>query len=223
VSSAPSRPQQDVYYVQRNVIALARGLRPTGIDQRAAALALSAVMSSRAGRARDALNALRDNVTSANRVVRSISSREPEYSDMVTTLDILVLAPDARRPSLYFAHVGNSSIWLQRGAGAAVEMLSQVHAVDNGPLLRAVGLSQDVVADIGQAAVKAGDRVFLTTASPAFSFAPETMDGIALAYAPEPLQDCAAALADAARPSAGPESITVVAAEVALSAMFWLR
>lgn len=219
VSSADHLPQRDVYYVQRDVVALARSLQPAGIDQRAAALTLSAVISSRLGRTSDVPEALRDSVESANRVVRSISSRDPEYSNMVTTLDILILASDAKRLFIHFAHIGSSSIWLLRAGDSNVQMLSEAHTVDNGSLLRAVGLSHEVLPQISQLPAQQGDRVFLISAGSGFSFTPEAMDAV-LAYAAEPLHDCAAALADAARSSGVPESITVVAAEVSKEAMF---
>jgi serine/threonine protein phosphatase PrpC len=132
-----------------------------------------------------------------------------------------VFAPEAGQPAIHLAHVGNSSIWLQRTAACVVELLSKAHAIDKGMLLRAVGLSQDVVPDINRAAVEPGDRVFLTTAGPAFSFTPETLGAIALAHSGESLDDCAAALAEFAKSSGSPEGITVLAAEVARSAMFW--
>jgi serine/threonine protein phosphatase PrpC len=163
--------------------------------------------------------ALKDSVESANRVVRSISSRDPEYSNMVTTLDIVVLASDVKRLYMYFAHIGSSSIWLLHAGDSTVQMLSEKHTVDNGSLLRAVGLSQEVLAQMGKVPVQPGDRVFLISAGSGFSFTPEAMDAV-LAYAAEPLHDCAAALADAARSSGVPESITIIAAEVSKEAMF---
>jgi hypothetical protein len=213
-------PQQDVYYVQRNVIALARGLSSAGIGPRAAALTLSAVMTSPIGRSREADEALRQGVRAANRLVRSVARREPAYSDMATTLDVVSVAFDGGRPSLHFAHVGNASIWLQRTASRSVELLTESHAVDGGPLLRAVGVAADVVPDIGQEATDAGDRIFLTTASRYFAFSPKIMNTITIAYAESPLHDCVAALADAVRASAAPEGVTIVAAEVARPASF---
>jgi hypothetical protein len=210
---------QDAYYVQGNVVALARSLRPAGIDQRAAALALSAVMSSRLGRADDARAALQEGVSAANRLVRSVSGREPGYSDMVTTLDVVYL--EASGPSVLLAHVGNSAAWLQRAAGRTVERLSEVHSIGDGPLLRAIGLSPDVVADITEVPVRPGDRIFLTTSGPAFSFSPEMVASAVAAMAEDPLADCAAALASLAHSPGGPAGVTVVAAEIARGAMFW--
>jgi hypothetical protein len=217
-SSAIHLPQLDVYYVQRNVVALARSLQPAGIDQRAAALTLSAVISSRLGRISDVPEALEDSVESANRVVRSISSRDPEYSNMVTTLDIIVLAFNAKKLSIHFAHIGSSSIWLLRAGESEVQMLSEAHTI-NGSLLRAVGLSQEVLPQIGQRTVRPGDRIFLISAGSGFSFGPEAMDAV-LAYSAEPLHTCAAALANAVRSSGVPENITIVAAEVSNEAIF---
>jgi hypothetical protein len=214
-------PPQDVYYVQRNIIALARGLSSAGVGPRAAALTLSAVMTSPVGRNRDADEALRQSVRAANRLVRSVARREPGYSDMATTLDVVFVAFDGGRPSLHFAHVGNASIWLQRTASRSLELLTESHAINNGgPLLRAVGVAADVVPDIGLVTMDAGDRIFLTTASRYFAFSPRVMNTIAIDHTESPLQDCVAALADAVRSSAAPEGVMIVAAEVARPVSF---
>lgn len=213
-------PPQDVYYVQRNVIALARGLSAVGAGQRFAALALSAVMTSPLGRIQDAGEALRMAMRSANRLIRSAARREPGYSDMATTLDVVFVASNGGRPSLYFAHVGNSSLWLQRAGSTSVELLTESHVIDGGPPLRAVGLSGSIVPDIGYVPADPGDRIFLTTASRYFAFTLRIVNAVAAAHAGSPLQNCVAALADAVGSSAAPEGITIVAAEIARSASF---
>lgn len=208
-------PQQDLYYVQRNIIALARGLSAAAIGQRAAALTLSAVMTSPIGRTGDAEEALRESVKSANGLVRWVSRREPAHSDMATTLDVVFAAFDDGKRSLHFAHVGNSSIWLQRAASTSVDLLTDSHAIDGGPLLRAVGLSANLVPDIGQVPVDDGDWIFLTTASRHFAFTPRIMDAVVGAHRGSPLHECVAALANAVKSSAAPEGVSIVAAEVA--------
>ena len=213
-------PQHDVYYVQRNVIAVARGLNAVGGAQRAAALTLSAVMSSALGRTQDPEEALRKAVSSANRLVRSISRREPEYSDMATTLDVAFVDVGEGQSSLYFAHVGNSSLWLQRAGSGPAKLLTESHSVDGGPLLRAVGLSPEVVPDLGHVPAGVGDRIFLTTASRYFTFTPEVMSAITAAQAGSSLHDCAAALAGAVRAAGTPEGVTIVVAEVGRLASF---
>lgn len=213
-------PPQDVYYVQRNVIALARGLSAVDAGQRFAALALSAVMTSPLGRIRDAEEALRIAVTSANRLIRSAAKREPGYSDMATTLDVVFISFDSGRSSLYFAHVGNSSLWLQRTGSTSVELLTESHTIDGGPPLRAVGLSGSIVPDIGYMPTEPGDRVFLTSASRYFTFTPKIVNAVVVAHAGSSLQRCVAALTDAVGSSAAPEGITIVAAEVARPGSF---
>lgn len=200
--------QQDVYYVQRNVIALARGLSATGAAQRAAALTLSAVLASPPGQAEDGGTALCRSFSSANRLVRSVSQREPKHSDMAATLDVVVIAVEDGQPSLHFGHVGNASIWLQRAASMSVELLTESHAIHGGPLLRAVGVSPDLVPDTGQVPVAQGDRIFLTTASRYVTFTSAIMNDSARAGGP--LRTVVAALADAALSDA-------VLAEAALS------
>ena len=97
-----------------------------------------------------------------------------------------------------FRSCGNSSIWLQRAASMSVELLTESHAIDGGPLLRAVGVSANLVPDIGHMQVDLGDRIFLTTASRYFTFTPMIMDATAVAHAGSPLHKVVAALADAA-------------------------
>jgi serine/threonine protein phosphatase PrpC len=208
--------QPDAYYAQRNVVALARGMSAAGAGQRAAALTLSAVMTSPLGRSDKAEEALRTGVESANKLVRSVAGREPRYSDMATTLDVVYLEFQGGRACLYFAHVGNSSVWLKRASSSSVELLTQSDAPD-GPLLRAVGLNPDLTPSIGAELVDAGDRVFLTTASPSCFVTHAMMD--AAARNGGSLHECAAALAAVVRSPAA-EGITIVAVEVSRFASF---
>jgi hypothetical protein len=217
-SSGSADPEQpDAYYVQRNVVALARGLSAAGAGQRAAALTLSAMMTSPLGRSGKAEEALRAGVESANKLVRSVARREPRYSDMTTTLDVVYLELQGRQTYLCFAHVGNSSVWLKRGSSPSVELLTKSDAPD-GPLLRAVGLNADLTPAIGVQPVVPGDRVFLTTTSRSCLVTPAMVD--AATRSAGSLLDCAAALAGSVRPQAAAEGITVVAAEVAGIASF---
>jgi hypothetical protein len=208
--------QPDAYYAQRNVVALARGVSAAGAGQRAAALTLSAVMTSPLGRSDKAEEALRTGVESANKLVRSVARREPRYSDMATTLDVVYLELQDGWTRLYFAHVGNSSVWLKRASSSSVELLTQSDAPD-GPLLRAVGLNPDLTPSIGEEPVNEGDRVFLTTASRSCFVTQAMMDGAARNGGSLP--ECAAALAAVAR-SPVAEGITIVAVEVSRFASF---
>ena len=213
-------PQQDVYYVQRNIVALARGLTGAPAAQRAAALSLSGVMTSPLGRTRDAEKALREGVKTANALVRSVARREPQYSDMAATLDVVFVDFRDDQPVLHFAHVGNSTIWLCRAGGGQAEQLTEPHTFDGGPVLRAVGLSPGLVPEIGREPVDIGDRVFLATASPYLAVSAKLVDSIAATQADQSLRDCVAALADAVGPGATAEGLTVIAAEVTKPASF---
>lgn len=216
----PDATPQDVYYVQRNLIALARGVTAIGSGQRAAALSLSAIMTSGLGQASDVDRALRDGVGAANRLVRSISQRDPQYSDMVTTLDVVYVAFDARKPQLHFAHVGTSTIWLQRAGSPRVEALTGQHAIPHGPVLRAVGSSKDLVPDTGWRPVGVGDRIFLTTATPSFTCTEPLMNGTLGYWADRPLHDAVAALAERVQEAGVSEEIMIVGAEMARPGMF---
>ena len=222
LSAGPaSAAQQDVYYVQRDLIALARGLTAIGSGQRAAALALSAIMTSRPGQAADAEQALRDGTDAANRLVRSIAQREPRYSDMVATLDVVYVAFEGRKPQLHFAHVGTSTIWLQRAGSATVERLTEPHVVPGGPVLRAVGRAQEtLVPDTGREHIEVGDRIFLTTASPAFSFTEPQLNAAVGYHADQPLHDAIASLADVVTEAGAADEVMIVGAEVARPGTF---
>jgi serine/threonine protein phosphatase PrpC len=201
-------------------MALACGLGETDVGQRAAAVALSAVVTSRLGRGRDVEQALRDAAKSAHRLVRSISGQSPEYSNMVTTLDLVFIAFDGDRPQLHFAHAGNSSIWLQRAGAAAVDPLTRSHTIAGGPVLRAVGLGEDLEPDVGQEPVDVGDRVFLTTASHSFAVRRSLIDAVAGPLADRPLPEVVAELVAAVTSSDAEEEILILAGEVARPGLF---
>jgi hypothetical protein len=78
----------------------------------------------------------------------------------------------------------------------------------------AIGLSGSVAPDLGRRPVSPGDRILLTTASRYFAVTPRLMNAVAAAHADSSLQYWIAALAEAARSSAAPEGVTIVAAEV---------
>jgi len=221
ISAGPvGAPRQDVYYVQRNLIALARGLTGLGAGQRAAALTLSAVMTSKLGQAPDVEQALREGASAANRLVRSVSQRDPQYSDMVTTLDVVYAAFDARKPQLHYVHVGSSTIWLQRAGSPAVEQLTERHVIPDGPVLRAVGLAKEIAPDTGREPVEMGDRIFLTAASPSFAFTESLMNAAAGYLADRPLHDALAALAETVHKLGISDEVTIVGAEVARPGTF---
>lgn len=213
-------PQQDAYYVQRNLIALARGLTPAGDGHRAAALTLSAIMTSKLGQTADVEQALREGATAANRLVRSISQRDPQYSNMVTTLDVVYVAFDGRQPQLHFAHVGSSAVWLQRAGSPGVEQLTKQHLVPGGPVLRAVGLTREVAPDTGRVPVDVGDRIFLTTAGASFAFTEAFMNATAGDRSDHSLHDVVTALTRAATDVGTSDEVTVVGAEIARPSLF---
>lgn len=213
-------PQQDVYYVQRDIVVLARGLTSPPAAQRAAALSLSGIMTSPLGRTRDAEKALREGVKTANALLRSVARREPQYSDMAATLDVVFVDFRDDQPLLHFAHVGNSTIWLWRAAGGPAVQLTEPHAVDGGQVLRAVGLAADLVPEVGREPVDLRDRIFLATASPYLAVPSKLVETITATHADQPLGDCVAALADAFGPAAVTEGLTILAAEVARPASF---
>ena len=178
-------------------------------------------MTSRPGQAADAEQALRDGTDAANRLIRSIAQREPRYSDMVATLDVVYVAFDEPKPQLHFAHVGTSTIWLQRAGSSAVERLTESHVVPGGPVLRAVGrVPETLVPDTGRERIEAGDRIFLTTASPAFSFTEPQMNAAVGYHVGRPLRDAVAALANVVLEVGVSEEVMIVGAEVARPAMF---
>ena len=213
-------PSPDAYFVQRNIIAVARGLNGASAGQRAATLTLSAIITAPLGRAADVGKALRDGVKSANQLVRSVAKREPENSDLATTLDVVHVAFDGEQATLCYAHAGTAAVWLQRAGTARLEPLTQAHAVDGGPVLRAVGYTADLTPDIGELPAGIGDRVFIVTATPYYALPAAVLKSIAADHADKPLADGVTALAEAARAAAAPEGITIVAAELSRSPSF---
>jgi serine/threonine protein phosphatase PrpC len=213
-------PSPDAYFVQRNIIAVARGLNGASAGQRAATLTLSAIITAPLGRAADAAKALRDGAKSANQLVRSVAKREPENSDLATTLDVVHVAFDGEQATLCYAHAGTAAIWLQRAGTARLEPLTQAHAVDGGPVLRAVGFTTDLAPDVGELPAGIGDRIFIVTATPYYALPAAAVKSIAADHADKPLADCVTALVEAARSAAAPEGITIVAAELSRSPSF---
>jgi hypothetical protein len=218
-SSANARSVQDAYVVQKDIVGVARGLTRTGIDHRAATLALSAVVSTGPQRADDPDQALRECISSANRTICTISRRDPELPDMATTLDVIFLRLRKRKAFLHFAHVGNSTIWLHRHGAANVVPLTETHAIAGGPLLRAVGLAPELTPDIGTVDIDFGDRVFVTTESIDFSLTRDAVSAVAYRYSQDPLHRCVSSMISLTPPEST-QNITVVATEITDSAVF---
>lgn len=213
-ASGDVQSAHDAYFVQNGMVAMARGATGGSTDQYAATLVLSAIISSRPQDSTKPEQGLRECVATANRTLRTVPQRDPALSGMVATLDIIYLDPDAPEPVLYFAHVGNGTIWLQKFGSTAIVTLTEPHTFANGPLLRGVGLVSDLVPDTGMTSISPGDRIFMSTRSSDFGLTTEAMNEIAYAHYDDSLQDCAAVLVSlAARAQAG-EGITVAAAEI---------
>jgi len=218
-TSAVGKLTQDAYFAQTNLAAVARGLTGTDIDQRAATLALGAVLAMRPQHAEDPAQALREAASAANRTICAISRRDPQLPDMVTTLDVVMLSAQAGKLALYYAHAGNSTIWLQRADGSQVRPLTKAHAFAGGPLLRAVGLAPELTPDVAAEPVSLGDRVFIATESADFRLTREHAHYIADEYAHRPLRACVAALISLI-PAGAAENVTVVAAEIGTDSRF---
>jgi serine/threonine protein phosphatase PrpC len=217
-TSANAPSIQDAYFIQKNIVGVARGLTRTGIDHRAAALALSAVVSMGPQCADEPDQALRACVSSANKTICSISRRDPELPGMVTTLDVIFLRTRKQKGFLHFAHVGNSAIWLHRHGSVDVIPLTETHAIAGGPLLRAVGLAPELTPDIGAIEIEFGDRVFIVTEGIGFGFTSDAISAIANGYSQDPLHHCVSSLVSLVPPESA-ENVTALVTEITDSAV----
>ncbi|WP_310388883.1 protein kinase domain-containing protein [Roseateles sp.] len=129
----------------------------------------------------------------------------------LTTLSAVVL----RGHSYTIAHVGDSRIWLLRGA--ELTQLTQDHALDQGAnphfarLTRAIGLDDSVRVDYAQGELRAGDRLILTSDGVHGVLRRKRM--LALASLGE-AQACADALVQAALAAGGHDNATALVLQV---------
>ncbi|GGT01751.1 hypothetical protein GCM10010156_69610 [Planobispora rosea] len=151
----------DVYVVQERLIATADGGSATRFGHTAAALTLGAVVVARPQYTTRREQDLDHCVQEAHRAVRTAALRNPAVSDLLSTLDLIVLDP-GEHPFLRYAHVGNGAIWYRTKDGRP-RPITTPDSLGDGPPLRAVGLASGLVPDTGTVPLRPGDRVAIVT------------------------------------------------------------
>ena len=207
-------PNEDAFVVVDGLLAVSDGVGGEAAGQIASTLTVTTVAGFRPQYAEDPLEGLRKAVERANWVVRTRAREEPAWLGMACTLDVVILGrQQSTGEYLTVAHVGDSSVWLQPGKGRP-RALTTPHAIRNGPLLNAVGLADEIEADIFSEPVRAGDRVVLASDGITKVMSPEQLDGLLSALGPEPPERAADALVEAALLAGARDDTTIVVADL---------
>ena len=207
-------PNEDAFVVADGLLAVADGVGGEAAGQIASTLAVTTVAGFRPQYASDPRDGLRRAVDRANRVVRDKPKEQPSWRGMACTLDVVVLGRQRETADmLTVAHVGDSCVWLQPSKGRP-RRLTTPHAIKNGPLLNAVGLSDDIEADLISEPVQAGDRVVLASDGITKVMTPEQLDGLMSELGNEPPERAADALVEAAMLAGARDDTTIVVADL---------
>ncbi|CAO5247360.1 protein phosphatase 2C domain-containing protein [Frankia sp. AgKG'84/4] len=207
-------PNEDAFVVVDGLLAVADGVGGEAAGQIASTLTVTTVAGFRPQYAEDPLEGLRKAVERANRVVRTRAREEPTWLGMACTLDVVILGRQRSTGEyLTVAHVGDSSVWLQPGRGRP-RALTTPHAIRNGPLLNAVGLADEIEADIFSEPVRAGDRVVLASDGITKVMTPEQLDGLMSELGSSPPERAADALVEAALLAGARDDTTIVVADL---------
>ncbi|THJ70235.1 PP2C family protein-serine/threonine phosphatase [Candidatus Frankia alpina] len=207
-------PNEDAFVVVDGLLAVSDGVGGEAAGQIASTLTVTTVAGFRPQYAEDPLEGLRRAVERANRVVRTRAREEPTWLGMACTLDVVILGRQHNTGEyLTVAHVGDSSVWLQPGRGRP-RALTTPHAIRNGPLLNAVGLADEIEADIFSEPVRAGDRVVLASDGITKVMTPEQLDGLLGELGSEPPERAADALVEAALLAGARDDTTIVVADL---------
>ncbi|MEV0614205.1 protein phosphatase 2C domain-containing protein [Nonomuraea sp. NPDC050404] len=157
---ANGRPS-DAYVVQERLIAAARGVGGTERAHAAAVLALGAVVAERPQHTDNRERDLNGCAQAAHRAVRAAALRDPGPSELVSTLDLVVL-DRTESPRLRYAHVGDGAIW-HCPRGGEPRRLTTPPAHDAGPPPRVLGRPSTLKPEVGAVALRPGDRVAIVT------------------------------------------------------------
>jgi serine/threonine protein phosphatase PrpC len=207
-------PNEDAFVVADGLLAVADGVGGEAAGQIASTLAVTTVAQFRPQYAADPREGLRQAVARANTVVREKPGEQPTWLGMACTLDVVVLGRQRETGDrLTVAHVGDSSVWLQPGRGRP-RKLTTPHAIHNGPLLNAVGLKDQIDADLLEEPVGAGDRVVLASDGITKVLTPEQLDGLMTELGKEPPERAADALVEAAALAGARDDTTIVVADL---------
>ncbi|ABW09655.1 protein serine/threonine phosphatase [Parafrankia sp. EAN1pec] len=207
-------PNEDAYVVSDGLLAVADGVGGEAAGQIASTLTVTTVAGFRPQYAEDPADGLRQAVARANQVVREKPRQEPSWRGMACTLDVVILGrQQSTGETLFIAHVGDSSVWLQPQKGRPRQVTTP-HAIKNGPLLNAIGLADRIEADILREAVRSGDRVILASDGITKVMTPEQLLGLMTELGPEPPERAADALVEAALLAGARDDTTIVVADL---------
>ncbi|WP_131749302.1 PP2C family serine/threonine-protein phosphatase [Frankia sp. Cppng1_Ct_nod] len=207
-------PNEDAFVVVDGLLAVADGVGGEAAGQIASTLAVTTVASFRPQYAADPREGLRGALDRANRTVREKPLEEPSWLGMACTLDVVVLGRQRDTgETLFVAHVGDSSVWLQPGRGRP-RQLTTPHAIKNGPLLNAIGLNDEVELDLLEEPVQAGDRVVLASDGITKVMTPEQLDGLLMELGTLSPERAADALVDAAMIAGARDDTTIVVGDL---------
>jgi len=207
-------PNEDAFVVVDGLLAVADGVGGEAAGQIASTLAVTTVAGFRPQYATDPRDGLRRAVDRANKIVLSRPDDQPEWRGMACTLDVVVLGRhQATGETLFVAHVGDSSVWLQPRKQHP-RLLTTPHAIKNGPLLNAIGLGPDVQADLLAERVAVGDRVILASDGITKVMTPQALDGLLMELSSESPERAADRLVEAALVAGARDDTTIVVGDV---------
>ncbi|WP_157475616.1 PP2C family serine/threonine-protein phosphatase [Parafrankia sp. EUN1f] len=166
VSGAATRAggsaNEDFHLVGDLLASVADGVGGEAAGEVASAVALATIAALRPARRVDLAVALEEAVLAANAAVLERARTDARLDGMATTVDVLVVRPDGRRRTAVVAHVGDGTVW-HRGSGTPCVAITRPHAIDGGPLLRAVGQAADLVVETIAIPLSVRDRFVLAT------------------------------------------------------------
>ncbi|WP_235498287.1 PP2C family serine/threonine-protein phosphatase [Frankia sp. R43] len=210
-------PNEDAWVVSDRLLAVSDGVGGEATGQIASTLTVTTVTGFRPQYAQDPVEGLRYAVARANQVVREKARENPAWRGMACTLDIVVLGrQQAVGETLFIAHVGDSSVWIQTQKGRPYQITTP-HAIKNGPLLNAIGLADGIESDILPEPVRAGDRVILGSGGITKMMTPEQLLGLMTELGAEPPERTADALVEAALLSGARDDTTIVVADLVVA------
>ncbi len=174
----------------------------------------------RENRGLDPLRRLRGCLQAANRAVMKMADEDPGLRGMGTTFTVLLLEEGA-----YLGHVGDSRAYLLRGG--ALNPLTRDHSLvekmvregfltprearqhpRRNVILRALGLTANLAADLVRVDVRPGDRILLCTDGLTTHLEDEEL--AALLQAEDDPEACARMLVEEANAKGGEDNVTVI-------------
>lgn len=171
---------EDNFAVFDTVYAVADGMGGEAAGEVASQMLVDTVQQALYGREHIDAGAMQSAILAANDAIRDYVREHPGCEGMGTTATMLHV--DEGRGKAYWAHVGDSRLYLLRQGSGQLEQLTQDHSyvedlvregtitreeAKNHPqrnmLTRAVGAMENLVVDTGELAVTNGDTLLLAT------------------------------------------------------------